>query len=143
MRVHPPATDRLSPTSSAASALPPDENQQSVRTESDQLAQLAAYERSRKQSVSSSHSCESMDDNKTRRLWRCMLDLQERYGCYNSTRINMALDAGDEAIGLMRKSFLGSRGALSGMTGQARGPIPAHADKLQQTDSSLILSTTQ
>lgn len=32
-----------------------------------------------------------------------MLELQLRYGCYNSTRIDMALDAGDEGLDLMRE----------------------------------------
>lgn len=32
-----------------------------------------------------------------------MLELQELYGCYNSTRIDLALDAGDEGIDLMRE----------------------------------------
>lgn len=43
-----------------------------------------------------------MSSNETRDLWLCMLDLQKRYGCYNSTRIDLALGAGDDAINLMR-----------------------------------------
>jgi hypothetical protein len=37
-----------------------------------------------------------------------MLELQLRYGCYNSARIDMAVDAGECGIDLMRK-FLFSR----------------------------------
>ena len=35
-----------------------------------------------------------------------MLKLQSRYGCYNSTRIDMAVDAGEDGIDLMRMSPL-------------------------------------
>lgn len=38
----------------------------------------------------------------TQHLWECMLDLQESYACYNSTRIDMALDARDQAMEFMR-----------------------------------------
>jgi hypothetical protein len=43
--------------------------------------------------------------DETRELWRCMLELQLRYGCYNSTRIDMAVDAGEYGLELMRKFF--------------------------------------
>lgn len=43
-----------------------------------------------------------MSPDETRDLWRCMLALQERYGCYNSTRIDLALGAGEGAMSLMR-----------------------------------------
>lgn len=33
-----------------------------------------------------------------------MLELQQRYGCYTSARIDMALDAGDDGVDLMRMS---------------------------------------
>jgi hypothetical protein len=35
-----------------------------------------------------------------------MLELQSRYGCYNSTRIDMAVDAGEYGVDLMRESPL-------------------------------------
>lgn len=47
-----------------------------------------------------------MSLDETRELWRCMLELQLRYGCYNSTRIDMAIDAGECGVDLMRKSPL-------------------------------------
>jgi hypothetical protein len=46
-----------------------------------------------------------MSTNGTRELWLCMLELQQRYGCYNSTRIDLALGAGDDAVNFMRRSF--------------------------------------
>lgn len=59
--------------------------------------------RDRQNSTSSVRSCEDMSADKTQELWFCMLELQERYGCYNSTRIDLALDAGEQAINFMRK----------------------------------------
>jgi hypothetical protein len=47
-----------------------------------------------------------MSPEETRELWRCMLDLQERYGCYNSTRIDLAVAAGEQAVNLMRMFLL-------------------------------------
>ena len=61
-------------------------------------------QRSRQASTCSERSCESMTLDETRELWRCMLELQSRYGCYNSTRIDMAVDAGEDGIDLMRMS---------------------------------------
>ncbi|KAI1053754.1 hypothetical protein LB507_007437 [Fusarium sp. FIESC RH6] len=58
-------------------------------------------QRSRQASTCSDRSCESMTLDETRELWRCMLELQSRYGCYNSTRIDMAVDAGEDGIDLM------------------------------------------
>ncbi|KFA64612.1 hypothetical protein S40285_03951 [Stachybotrys chlorohalonatus IBT 40285] len=54
----------------------------------------------------SDRSCESMSPEETRELWRCMLDLQERYGCYNSTRIDLAVAAGEQAVNLMPNRFI-------------------------------------
>lgn len=48
-------------------------------------------------------SCEGMTDAETRGLWQCMLELQQLYGCYNSTRIDLAVHAGDDGARLMRK----------------------------------------
>lgn len=59
--------------------------------------------RDRQNSTSSIRSCEDMSAVKTQELWFCMLELQECYGCYNSTRINLALGAGEQAINFMRK----------------------------------------
>ena len=61
---------------------------------------------SRRQSIAcaSKRSCEGLTADRTRELWRCMLELQERYGCYHCTRIDLALEAGDDGIEFMRKS---------------------------------------
>lgn len=64
----------------------------------------AAVPRGRQSSTYSERSCDGMTAGETRDLWKCMLELQERYGCYNSTRIDLAVGAGDEAVDLMRKS---------------------------------------
>lgn len=71
--------------------------------------------RDRQNSTSSVRSCEDMSVDKTQELWFCMLELQERYGCYTSTRIDLALDAGEEAINFMRKSFKNALYALCAM----------------------------
>ncbi|KAH7149068.1 hypothetical protein B0J13DRAFT_550606 [Dactylonectria estremocensis] len=63
-------------------------------------------ERSRQASTCSEQSCEGMTADETRDLWRCMLELQLRYGCYNSTRIEVALDAGDDGMDLMPNRFI-------------------------------------
>jgi hypothetical protein len=65
-----------------------------------------ANQRSRQASTCSERSCESMTLDETRELWRCMLELQSRYGCYNSTRIDMAVDAGEDGIDLMPNRFI-------------------------------------
>ena len=54
-------------------------------------------------SSNSGRSCEGMSTEETRELWRCMLELQQLYGCYNSTRIDLAVNAGEAGIDLMRK----------------------------------------
>ncbi|KYK58521.1 hypothetical protein DCS_05538 [Drechmeria coniospora] len=50
-----------------------------------------------------SSTCEGLTPEETCELWRCMLELQQRYRCYNSTRIHLAADAGEDGIRLMRK----------------------------------------
>ncbi|KAI1013449.1 hypothetical protein LB503_001417 [Fusarium chuoi] len=62
--------------------------------------------RSRQASTCSERSCEGMSLDETRELWRCMLELQLRYGCYNSTRIDMAVDAGECGVDLMPNRFI-------------------------------------
>ncbi|KAJ6782310.1 hypothetical protein PWT90_09020 [Aphanocladium album] len=62
--------------------------------------------RDRQNSTSSVRSCEDMTADKTEELWFCMLELQERYGCYNSTRIDLALGAGEQAINFMPNRFI-------------------------------------
>ncbi|TWU78439.1 hypothetical protein ED733_008856 [Metarhizium rileyi] len=68
------------------------------------------YRRDRASSPSStstsSRSCEGMSTEETRELWRCMLHLQQMYSCYNSTRIDLALNAGDAGIDLMPNPFI-------------------------------------
>lgn len=61
--------------------------------------------RDRQNSATSVRSCEDMSANEAQDLWFCMLELQECYGCYNSTRIDLALEAGEDAISFMRKSY--------------------------------------
>ncbi|KAL5584439.1 hypothetical protein FOVSG1_013828 [Fusarium oxysporum f. sp. vasinfectum] len=63
-------------------------------------------QRSRQASTCSERSCEGMSLDETRELWRCMLELQLRYGCYNSTRIDMAIDAGECGVDLMPNRFI-------------------------------------
>ncbi|KAG5982079.1 hypothetical protein E4U43_006493, partial [Claviceps pusilla] len=46
-------------------------------------------------------TCQGMSTQDMRELWRCMLQLQRRYGCYNSTRIDLAVNAGDAGLELM------------------------------------------
>lgn len=47
-----------------------------------------------------------MSAEETRDLWRCMLELQQRYGCYTSARIDMALEAGGDGFDLMPNRFI-------------------------------------
>ncbi|QPC69040.1 hypothetical protein HYE67_011271 [Fusarium culmorum] len=63
-------------------------------------------QRGRQESTCSERSCEGMTLDETRELWRCMLELQLRYGCYNSTRIDMAVDAGEDGLDLMPNRFI-------------------------------------
>lgn len=64
------------------------------------------FDRSRQSSTCSERSCEGMSTDEMRGLWRVMLELQERYGCYNSTRVSLAVKAGDEAGLLMPSRFI-------------------------------------
>lgn len=56
----------------------------------------------RQDSLSSIRSSKDLNQEQTQELWECMLDLQELYACYNSTRIDMALDAREKAHEFMR-----------------------------------------
>ena len=58
----------------------------------------------RQSSACSERSCEGMSNDETRELWLCMLELQGKYGCYNSTRIDLAMSSLDDPTALMRKS---------------------------------------
>ncbi|KAJ6440646.1 Cation-transporting ATPase [Purpureocillium lavendulum] len=51
-------------------------------------------------------TCEGMTAAETRELWKCMLALQQRYGCYNSRRIDLAANAGDDGVKLMPNPFI-------------------------------------
>ncbi|RDA96000.1 hypothetical protein CP533_5951 [Ophiocordyceps camponoti-saundersi (nom. inval.)] len=55
---------------------------------------------------SSLRSCEGMTEEERRSVWKCMLALQRRYGCYNSTRIDLAVNAGEEGLNLMPNPFI-------------------------------------
>lgn len=61
---------------------------------------------SRRQSAASERSCEGLTAGDCKELWRCMLELQEAYNCYHSTRIDLAIDAGDAGVSLMRELSL-------------------------------------
>ncbi|PFH55648.1 hypothetical protein XA68_17897 [Ophiocordyceps unilateralis] len=54
----------------------------------------------------SRRSCEGMTEDERRALWKCMLALQQRYGCYNSTRIDLAVNSGDDGLLLMPNPFI-------------------------------------
>ncbi|EGU79376.1 hypothetical protein FOXB_10112 [Fusarium oxysporum f. sp. conglutinans Fo5176] len=62
--------------------------------------------RSHEESTCSERSCKCMTDDETQRLWICMLELQQRYGCYTSARMDMALNACDDGLDLMRSLAL-------------------------------------
>ncbi|KAM0449848.1 hypothetical protein ACHAPV_006963 [Trichoderma viride] len=66
----------------------------------------SAYERSRQGSTSSMRSCGGMSADATKELWKTMLELQERYGCYTSARMDLAVTAGDIALSLMPNPFI-------------------------------------
>jgi len=53
---------------------------------------------SRRQSSASERSCERLTVGDCKQLWKCMIELQERYGCYHSTRIDLAVEAGDAGL---------------------------------------------
>jgi hypothetical protein len=74
-----------------------------------------SFDHSRRQSSScgSERSCESLSSQETLDLWRCMLALQERYACYNSRRIDLAMDAGEEAVINLMRTFLPTSTVLS------------------------------
>lgn len=55
-------------------------------------------------SDASERSCEGLTAEDTRELWRCMLELQGLYGCYTSARIDVAMEAGEQGVNLMRES---------------------------------------
>ncbi|KAK2058456.1 hypothetical protein LY76DRAFT_593305 [Colletotrichum caudatum] len=43
----------------------------------------------------------SAEDADLEALWECMLELQQKYHCYNSTRMEIAADS-EDAMGMMR-----------------------------------------
>lgn len=47
-----------------------------------------------------------MSADETGELWKCMLELQRQYGCYNSTRIDLAMNAGEAGLYLMPNPFI-------------------------------------
>ncbi|PTB35788.1 hypothetical protein M441DRAFT_152712 [Trichoderma asperellum CBS 433.97] len=66
----------------------------------------SGYERSRQGSTSSIRSCGGMSPDATKELWKTMLELQDRYGCYTSARMDLAVAAGDIALSLMPNPFI-------------------------------------
>jgi hypothetical protein len=63
-------------------------------------------ERSRQESTCSERSCKGMTADETQGLWICMLEVQQRYGCYTSARMDTALNTGDYGLDLMRRFSL-------------------------------------
>ncbi|KAH7187903.1 uncharacterized protein BKA55DRAFT_696276 [Fusarium redolens] len=51
-------------------------------------------------------SCKGMTADEAQRLWICMLEVQQRYGCYTSARMDTALNAGDDGLDLMPNRFI-------------------------------------
>ncbi|KAL7943987.1 hypothetical protein V8C42DRAFT_94277 [Trichoderma barbatum] len=78
----------------------------SVHTMSERRPSIPEYERSRQGSTCSVRSCGGMSPDATKELWKTMLELQERYGCYTSARMDMAVGAGDMALSLMPNPFI-------------------------------------
>lgn len=60
----------------------------------------------RKSSIGSERSCSQIPAKDVSELWRCMLELQNEYGCYHSTRMDLAVDAGDAALDYMPSRFI-------------------------------------
>jgi hypothetical protein len=55
-----------------------------------------------------SEAKKAVDDYDLRCLWRCMLELQRRYGCYKSARMQAAASMYENSIDLMREFHLPS-----------------------------------
>ncbi|KAL7954117.1 hypothetical protein V8C34DRAFT_31992 [Trichoderma compactum] len=91
----------VSSSASVAPSIPP-----SVHTMSERRPSIPEYERSRQGSTCSVLSCGGMSPDATKALWKTMLELQERYGCYTSARMDMAVGAGDMALSLMPNPFI-------------------------------------
>lgn len=88
----------------------------------------------------SSRSCEGMSADETGELWKCMLELQRQYGCYNSTRIDLAMNAGEAGLYLMRKPLVSGR-ARPVVLGRVE---PSSADGLTRAiDQRTLLSSTR
>ncbi|KAK2592629.1 hypothetical protein QQS21_009656 [Conoideocrella luteorostrata] len=102
----PSSASSISSTSSWASQ---EEDPSSLTTSRRSSLRFFTYsrrERNPSTSSTSSRTCEGMSTEDTRELWRCMLELQQLYGCYNSTRIDLAVNAGDAGIDLMPNPFI-------------------------------------
>ncbi|KAI8401539.1 hypothetical protein FOFC_18408, partial [Fusarium oxysporum] len=65
------------------------------------IKEVRFMECSRRESTCSECSCKSMTADETQGLWICMLEVQQRYGCYTSARMDTALNAGDYGLDLM------------------------------------------
>ncbi|KAL6692283.1 hypothetical protein J3F84DRAFT_383538 [Trichoderma pleuroticola] len=91
----------VSSSASVAPSIPP-----SVHNMSERRPSIPEYERSRQGSTCSVLSCGGMSPDATKELWKTMLELQERYGCYTSARMDMAVGAGDMALSLMPNPFI-------------------------------------
>lgn len=63
-------------------------------------------EHGRKSSTCSERSCSGIPADEVSELWRCMLELQDEYKCYNSTRMEVAVEAGEDGLDLMPSRFI-------------------------------------
>lgn len=60
----------------------------------------------RKSSTCSERSCSRIPADEVSELWRAMLELQDEYHCYHSTRMDVAVDAGQDGLDLMPSRFI-------------------------------------
>lgn len=57
----------------------------------------------RQDSMSSTYSSKDLSPGQTQKLWEVMVDLHGQYNCYNSARLDAALETRDQDINLIRK----------------------------------------
>lgn len=100
---------RRSSSSSTASTWSADDNAQMTMMPAynhpNYMPTPYANRRKSSASASSERSCGGLTVADTKDLWKCMLELQSEYGCYTSARIDVAMEAGDEGVNLMRESL--------------------------------------
>lgn len=57
----------------------------------------------RQDSMSSTYSSKDLSPGQTQKLWEVMVDLHGQYNCYNSTRLDAALETRDQDVNLIRE----------------------------------------